>query len=178
VADELRRLLTGETGREFEMLVGEAVKSLGLAEKVKIAKGVDLEALVKDDPTPFFVYVKALKVGVSKNMKRYAKKHLQAFLDALPLYGFEGHPPKPVPGLADRLDWRRDTRGLAVREGLRAAGTARVQEGNRAQPGRGQADDRFHLGRDDLAGTAERDFRRGRDKAGFHRLGRPRGRRG
>lgn len=98
MADELKRVLTGEAGREFEMLVGERVKSLGLAEKIKVAKGVDLEALVKDDGAPFFVYAKALKVGVSKNMKRYAKKHLQAFLDALPLYGFEGHPPKPVPG--------------------------------------------------------------------------------
>lgn len=74
---------------------GEA-KRLGIEERIRPVRGVDLAKLTEGDPEPMFVFVKALKVGVSQNNRRYARKHLDAYLKALPLYGFLGHPYVPT----------------------------------------------------------------------------------
>ncbi|MGB3341316.1 MAG: hypothetical protein WBB37_07540 [bacterium] len=61
------------------------------SEEVKIMSLVDIDKLTEGDEDPFFVTVKALRVGVSKNKKRYALENLQQVKSQLPLYGFLGH---------------------------------------------------------------------------------------
>jgi len=61
------------------------------------AAGVDLATLTAKTPDPFFVYVRAGRVGLSNstvNQKRrnWLPKTLERIVEALPLYGYRGHP--------------------------------------------------------------------------------------
>ncbi len=80
----------GET-RVYAGEVGEVLAS-ELKPDIPLAPGVNLEELTKGDENPYFVYVKALRVGESRNRRIYSKKILERIIRALPLYGYAGHP--------------------------------------------------------------------------------------
>lgn len=61
------------------------------SEEVKIPSLVDIDRLTEGDENPFFVTVKALRVGISGNKKKYSLENLQQVKSQLPLYGFLGH---------------------------------------------------------------------------------------
>jgi len=78
-------------------LVSQAeVDKLGLGSMVPAA-GVDITTLTAKTPDPFFVYVRAGRVGnsgstVNGKPRNWLPKTLERILAALPLYGYRGHP--------------------------------------------------------------------------------------
>jgi|GEM_PF-1912761 cation transport regulator ChaB len=61
------------------------------AEEIKITPVIDVAKLTEGDPNPFFVTVKALKTGISKNRFNYSVENLMQLKAQLPLYGYLGH---------------------------------------------------------------------------------------
>lgn len=81
-------------------LAGELV-SQAEVEKLKlsipVAAGVDIATLTAATPTPFYVYVRAGRVGLSQSTvnglhRNWTAKPFERLLGALPLYGYRGHP--------------------------------------------------------------------------------------
>jgi hypothetical protein len=82
-------------------LVGELVSAVD-ADRLKLgdmapAAGVDLATLTAKAPEPFFVYVRAGRVGNSNSTvngkpRNWLPKTLERIISALPLYGYRGHP--------------------------------------------------------------------------------------
>jgi len=74
-------------------------------EEIKITPVVDIAKLTEGDPNPFFVTVKALKVGRSKNNFNYSMENLMQLKAQLPLYGYLGHVKEADIGHVYR-DWK------------------------------------------------------------------------
>ena len=70
--------------------------ALGLRD-IPIAAGVDIPSLVGVAPDPFYVYVRAGRIGLSASTTNGKKRNwllrpLERVHEALPLYGYRGHP--------------------------------------------------------------------------------------
>lgn len=61
------------------------------SEEIAIESLVDIKKLTEGDSDPFFVVVKALRIGKSKNGKNYSQENLKQVLGQLPFYGYKGH---------------------------------------------------------------------------------------
>ena len=90
-----------KSSKVIGFLVGELVSAvdvdrLGLGSMTPAA-GVDIATLTAKTPEPFFVYVRAGRVGNSSSTvngkpRNWLPKTLERILTALPLYGYRGHP--------------------------------------------------------------------------------------
>jgi cation transport regulator ChaB len=76
--------------REGEMILSFELGEL-CAEQVDIKSTVDIAKLTEGDPSPFFPTVRALKIGISGNKKRYSMEILKKVKEQLPVYGYLGH---------------------------------------------------------------------------------------
>jgi hypothetical protein len=58
---------------------------------IKIDPVVDVTKMIEGDPAPFFPTIKAMRIGVSGNKRRYSMENLEQVKKQLPLYGYLGH---------------------------------------------------------------------------------------
>ncbi len=62
-----------------------------IAKDIKIDPVVDVKKMIEGDPAPFFPMIKAMRIGVSGNKRRYSMENLEQVKKQLPLYGYLGH---------------------------------------------------------------------------------------
>lgn len=63
----------------------------GIMEQIPTAEGVDLKKLTGGDDKPFFVVIRAMRVGMSRNRRRYSDEIVKKFRDLHPMPGYESH---------------------------------------------------------------------------------------
>jgi hypothetical protein len=62
-----------------------------IVKDIKIDPVVDITKMTEGDSMPFFPTIKAMRIGVSQNKKRYSMENLEQVKKQLPLYGYLGH---------------------------------------------------------------------------------------
>lgn len=74
-----------------EIVATTAEDAKGLIDKIPTAKGVNLKEITDGDDTPFFVVVRAMRVGMSGNRRKYSKEIVEKFRNLHPMPGYESH---------------------------------------------------------------------------------------
>lgn len=62
-----------------------------ITKDIQIDSVVDIKKITEGDPAPFFATIKAMRIGVSGNKRRYNMENLEQVKKQLPLFGYLGH---------------------------------------------------------------------------------------